>query len=810
MHRRVGPDRFSQVRSNLLKSVSKCGARGCFSLKRQLQAYDRDDTGSLDREELYAALTDFKLGVSEDDIEAIFIQLDSNGDDVVDFYELLQIIAPRMTHDRNAIVMQAFNKVLSSMLGDADVVDAKVLRDSFDATQHPDVLTGDMNKEQAHIEFLDTFNDMFPPREMVRASDFKGYYQLISAGIASDQQFHEMVGACWGVVRPRVGRRRGSVGSTGARPKSPGRWGRSPSKSTYDRSTYDRSPGRRASYDRPSGRAYDKYNALDRDRTLRRESLAGGLIEVEVLSGNTPGFQLSDLLTVSKVDEGSEVELANVKTGMVLKAFQEQSIDETEAGNLMLREIRATPLPWLFCFGPAPVPWSTDPELKLAPDPHRPEIRMPWGQMGQQHAGPARDEGLSVDAIMAKVKHILESRGSGGIAGLARSFSIMDDDGTGDLSISEFTKAMNDYRVGLNAAEIDAIFEEFDIDMSGGVSYEEFLRALRGKMNLKRKSAVQAAFRKFDSDGSGEVTIADLEKSGYSAKDHPDVKSGKYTERKVLMDMLSRFEGGVGDGYVTEEEFIDYYARSVSPSIDNDDHFVLLVRKAWRLDETSVPEYKTMKGKSGENPLTGRNLTDEMDTKDRSGMSGVANIDDDITMKKLRETPQLMGARNQQALKTHFANFDRDRSGDLDLTEFQRALREFQVRLSSGEVRRVFALFDDDRSGAIKYEEFMQGLVGGATFSAERQAVVQEAFDKFDHDRTGIAKLSEVQDGFASTAHPDAKSGKKQAMQVQRDFIDAVDPTKSGNVTIEKFSKYFAALSREIEDDAYFEVRGRA
>ena len=43
-------------------------------------------------------------------------------------------------------------------------------------------------------------------------------------------------------------------------------------------------------------------------------------------------------------------------------------------------------------------------------------------------------------------------------------------------------------------------------------------------------------------------------------------------------------------------------------------------------------------------------------------------------------------------------------------------------------------------------------------------------------------------------------------MQVRKEFIDAVDPTKTGKVTVEKFSKYFATLSREIAEDEFFEV----
>eukprot|EP01044_Picomonas_judraskeda_P030588 COSAG03_NODE_11066_length_613_cov_0.601167_1_plen_144_part_10 len=112
----VGGDRFSQVRSSLLKSVSKCGARGIFSLRRQLQLYDRDGSGVLDREELYLALTDFKIAVSEDDVHAIFVELDRDDRGVVNYDTLLDLVAPRLTHDRAAVVTQSFNKVRSAML----------------------------------------------------------------------------------------------------------------------------------------------------------------------------------------------------------------------------------------------------------------------------------------------------------------------------------------------------------------------------------------------------------------------------------------------------------------------------------------------------------------------------------------------------------------------------------------------------------------------------------------------------------------------------------------------------------------------
>ena len=45
--------------------------------------------------------------------------------------------------------------------------------------------------------------------------------------------------------------------------------------------------------------------------------------------------------------------------------------------------------------------------------------------------------------------------------------------------MSEFRKAMNDYRVGLNDEEIKIAFNTFDKRGDGKIEYEEFLREAR-------------------------------------------------------------------------------------------------------------------------------------------------------------------------------------------------------------------------------------------------------------------------------------------------------------------------------------------
>jgi hypothetical protein len=49
------------------------------------------------------------------------------------------------------------------------------------------------------------------------------------------------------------------------------------------------------------------------------------------------------------------------------------------------------------------------------------------------------------------------------------------------------------------------------------------------------------------------------------------------------MEFLANFNDKNRNGMIERDEWNEYYA-AVSASIDNDEHFVLLMKKAWNLD----------------------------------------------------------------------------------------------------------------------------------------------------------------------------------------------------------------------------------
>ena len=114
------------------------------------------------------------------------------------------------------------------------------------------------------------------------------------------------------------------------------------------------------------------------------------------------------------------------------------------------------------------------------------------------------------------------------------------------------------------------------------IDYEEFIQGLRDPLTPRRLALVKTAFKVIDKDGSGVVEPAELVNT-YDCSKHPEVIAGRMTKDEVLLEFLDTFDvGGVKDGKVTEEEFINYYT-NIGANIDNEDYFELMIRNAWHI-----------------------------------------------------------------------------------------------------------------------------------------------------------------------------------------------------------------------------------
>ena len=346
---------------------------------------------------------------------------------------------------------------------------------------------------------------------------------------------------------------------------------------------------------------------------------------------------------------------------------------------------------------------------------------------GRQIGGTPSQGAQTGDALLEKLRQKLKTRGARGIVGLGKQFRIMDDNHSMSLDKFEFKKAMQDYMLGFSEGEIQKLFTHFDVDRSGLIEYDEFLRAIRGPMSAARKRIVAQAFKALDKDGSGEVDINDI-RGVYNASKHPDVLAGKKTEQQCLQEFLETFEthhncrSGTGPDYIiTKEEFDEYY-NNISCSIDNDEYFALMMNNAWNLDGSRV----TKKGWSNKDTDTSGPASRGAP---RRGGGAAAALGGGVETKKKDDAPpmnyseaQLMdhfrkklaarGSRGIMGLGRSFKIADDDRSGNLGIDEFKKAMHDFRVGLRPEQSEKLFGVFDRDGSGSIDYDEFLRGVRG--------------------------------------------------------------------------------------------------
>ena len=177
----------------------------------------------------------------------------------------------------------------------------------------------------------------------------------------------------------------------------------------------------------------------------------------------------------------------------------------------------------------------------------------------------------------------MQKRGAKTIRSLGRTFRALDSfDGNKKIDREEFLTGLRENGVELTKPEAEILFDFFDKDRDGTVSFDEFLVGIRGKPNNRRQAMIDKAFLKFDNDGNGFIDANDL-RGVYNAQMHPKVQRGEMTEEQVFIEFLGNFNDKNKDGKVDREEWNEYYA-AVSSSIDNDDHFVQLMKTAWKLD----------------------------------------------------------------------------------------------------------------------------------------------------------------------------------------------------------------------------------
>lgn len=178
----------------------------------------------------------------------------------------------------------------------------------------------------------------------------------------------------------------------------------------------------------------------------------------------------------------------------------------------------------------------------------------------------------------------------------------------------------------------------------------------------------------------------------------------------------------------------------------------------------------------------------------------------------LRKKLATRGARGIVGLGRQFRIMDDNHSMSLDKYEFTKAMTDYMLGFSEGEIATLFRTFDFDHSGLIEYNEFLRVIRG--PMNAFRQNIVMQAFGKMDKDGNGYIDVHDITGVYSARFHPDVQQGKKTEQQVLQEFLETFEMHHNLRtngapdhiVTKDEWVEYYNSVSASIDDDQYFSV----
>ena len=176
------------------------GARGLLGMQRIFKIMDDNNSGTLDIQEFWKALCDFRVPVSPEECRQMFDLFDADDSGEVSYDELMRAVAGEMNPIRKSFVAKAFKKIDIDGSGELDVSDIK---SAYNAKMHPDVKKGEKTEDEVLAEFLDTFevhHGLKHPEDRdgkVTLREFIEYYTNISSTIDRDDYFELMITNAW-------------------------------------------------------------------------------------------------------------------------------------------------------------------------------------------------------------------------------------------------------------------------------------------------------------------------------------------------------------------------------------------------------------------------------------------------------------------------------------------------------------------------------------------------------------------------------------------------------------------------------------
>eukprot|EP00826_Nyctotherus_ovalis_P048506 TRINITY_DN5724_c0_g1_i1.p1 TRINITY_DN5724_c0_g1~~TRINITY_DN5724_c0_g1_i1.p1 ORF type:complete len:270 (+),score=67.17 TRINITY_DN5724_c0_g1_i1:298-1107(+) len=221
----------------------------------------------------------------------------------------------------------------------------------------------------------------------------------------------------------------------------------------------------------------------------------------------------------------------------------------------------------------------------------------------------------------------------------------------------------------------------------------------REPLNEKRMAAIEKIYMRLDFTDSGKIRLSSIMKR-FSVEKHPDFISGKKSRDELIKEFLSNFPGAQKNGFITKEEFFDYYTE-ISTPISSDEYFIGILGEDWPGladgDESALED-------------EGAAAAEDEEEEDPKNAVPKERVDELVKTLRLKLC-NLTKTQDEYFLRKLFHDIDMDKSGFISPSELLALLCKLGITTEPKYAQALFKRFDKNDSGTIDLEEFCTFII---------------------------------------------------------------------------------------------------
>ena len=177
-----------RVRVKVLKR-----SNGSFTgLRRSLRIMDTNKNLKLNDRELQTGMARYGVQMSDAEMKVLMRFFDKDGNGEISLTEFVRGVRGDMNERRRTLVEKAYKLLDSNKDGIVKLNDIEQL---YDVSQHPEVLSGKLSKQDALRQFMAQWD--INGDDIVSLDEFIEYYNDVSAQIDADHYFELMIRNAW-------------------------------------------------------------------------------------------------------------------------------------------------------------------------------------------------------------------------------------------------------------------------------------------------------------------------------------------------------------------------------------------------------------------------------------------------------------------------------------------------------------------------------------------------------------------------------------------------------------------------------------